>query len=107
MGSPPDDAGPAPQLEHANIAVVGISNWTLDPAKMNRAVHLFRPAPTLADLSATAEGMVRNANLKGYLFALSRSYGAVSESQECADFWGVHQAGFEYSRPRSHADLPR
>lgn len=128
------------ELEHSNISVVGISNWTLDPAKsdasgirtrvvptadisshrsfclqhvepppttqvclaladcvqilpmpVNRAVHLFRPAPTLADLSATAEGMVQNPNLKGYLFALSRSYGAVSERQECADFWGLRE----------------
>ncbi len=31
-------------------AVVGISNWSLDPAKMNRAVHLYRPAPNAADL---------------------------------------------------------
>ena len=31
-------------------SVVGISNWALDPAKMNRAVHLYRPAPTVEDL---------------------------------------------------------
>ena len=37
-------------------SVVGITNWTLDPAKMNRAVHLYRPAPTVDDLSMTAEG---------------------------------------------------
>jgi hypothetical protein len=48
-----------------NESVVGISNWALDPAKMNRAVHLYRPAPTVEDLSLTAEGMVRSANLKG------------------------------------------
>lgn len=50
--------------------VVGISNWSLDPAKMNRAVHLYRPAPTVEDLSNTAEGMVKSANLKGYLQVL-------------------------------------
>lgn len=41
--------------EGGDQAVVGISNWSLDPAKMNRAVHLYRPAPTVEDLSATAE----------------------------------------------------
>ena len=59
-----DEAGP---ME----SVVGISNWSLDPAKMNRAVHLYRPAPTVDDLSVTAEGIVASANLKGYLHALA------------------------------------
>ena len=54
-------------------SVVGISNWSLDPAKMNRAAHLYRPAPTVQDLANTAEGMVRGANLKGYLQALARA----------------------------------
>jgi hypothetical protein len=88
-----------------------ISNWALDPAKMNRAVHLYRPAPTVEDLSLTAQvrtppsdcihssdalsnekhvdemftrgcghcwqGMVKSANLKGYLHALARSYNQV------------------------------
>ena len=35
--------------------------------------------------------MVRNPNLKGYLFALARSYGAVNEGQQCEDFWGLRE----------------
>jgi hypothetical protein len=31
--------------ETLDIAVVGISNWALDSAKMNRAIHLSRPEP--------------------------------------------------------------
>ncbi len=31
--------------EQLDIAVVGISNWALDAAKMNRAIHLSRPDP--------------------------------------------------------------
>jgi hypothetical protein len=72
-------------------AVVGISNWSLDPAKMNRAVHLYRPAPTVEDLSLTAEGMVRSANLKGYLHELARAYNEIYHSQEHADFWGLRE----------------
>lgn len=72
-------------------AVVGISNWALDPAKMNRAVHLYRPAPTVEDLSLTAEGMVRSANLKGYLHELARAYNEIYHSQEHADFWGLRE----------------
>ena len=36
------------------VAVVGISNWALDAAKMNRAIHLTRPEPTVQDLAKTA-----------------------------------------------------
>ena len=72
-------------------AVVGISNWSLDPAKMNRAVHLYRPAPTIEDLSLTAEGMVRSANLKGYLQSLAQAYDETYKKQEHSDFWGLRE----------------
>eukprot|EP00045_Choanoeca_perplexa_P018322 m.287058 g.287058 ORF g.287058 m.287058 type:complete len:4696 (+) comp17783_c0_seq1:104-14191(+) len=36
------------------VAVVGISNWELDTAKMSRAIHLARPDPTKEDLVETA-----------------------------------------------------
>jgi hypothetical protein len=39
-------------------AVVGISNWSLDAAKMNRAVLLSRPDPTTDDLYNTAVDIV-------------------------------------------------
>ena len=40
-----------------SIAVVGISNWALDAAKMNRAVYLSRPEPTIEDLHETAKAI--------------------------------------------------
>jgi hypothetical protein len=40
------------------IAVVGISNWALDAAKMNRAICLMRPEPKEADLQSTGESIV-------------------------------------------------
>jgi hypothetical protein len=61
---------------------------------MNRAAHLYRPAPTAEDLSATAEGMVRSANLKGYLQALARAYFEVYHMQSTwnhEDFWGLRE----------------
>ena len=30
-------------LEPARVAFIGLSNWSLDAAKMNRAVHASRP----------------------------------------------------------------
>jgi len=72
-------------------AVVGISNWALDPAKMNRAVHLYRPAPTPADLAVTARGIVEGASLKGYLDSLANAYHEVYKGQTQADFWGLRE----------------
>ncbi|XP_046854625.1 uncharacterized protein LOC124447604 isoform X2 [Xenia sp. Carnegie-2017] len=40
--------------ELPEVAVVGISNWALDAAKMNRAIHLSRPEPSAKDLGETA-----------------------------------------------------
>jgi len=38
-----------------NIAVVGISNWSLDAAKMNRAIHLSRPDMDAIELFETGK----------------------------------------------------
>lgn len=40
-----------------NVAFVGISNWELDAAKMNRAIHLARPEPDLDDLVETGKAI--------------------------------------------------
>lgn len=73
------------------MAACACSNWALDPAKMSRAVHLFRPAPEVEDLALTAQGMVRSANLKGYLNALARAYHDVYHGQTQQDFWGLRE----------------
>ncbi|XP_071105125.1 uncharacterized protein [Haliotis cracherodii] len=39
--------------ELPNVAVVGISNWALDAAKMNRAIHLSRPDMDVHELFLT------------------------------------------------------
>lgn len=46
-----------------DVAVVGISNWCLDPAKMNRAIHLSRPEPDVEDLFQTGQS-IREAQLE-------------------------------------------
>jgi hypothetical protein len=44
-------------LPDEEISIVGISNWVLDPAKMNRAILLNRPDPTPADLEYTGQAI--------------------------------------------------
>ena len=48
--------------EPPSVGVVGISNWPLDAAKMNRAIYLSRPDPDGDDLEETAKAL-RDAQL--------------------------------------------
>ncbi|MES1912642.1 MAG: hypothetical protein MHM6MM_004880, partial [Cercozoa sp. M6MM] len=78
--------------EHAGTqAVVGISNWALDSSKMNRAIHLCRPRPTVEDLTFTAEGIVGDEcdSLRPHLAALAQAYDEVYTTQRQADFFGL------------------
>ncbi len=40
--------------DYHKIAFVGISNWALDPAKMNRGIFVSRILPTKDELTRTA-----------------------------------------------------
>ena len=51
--------GDEDNFKRPNIAVVGISNWALDPAKMNRAIHLSRTEPDLHDLIETGREILK------------------------------------------------
>lgn len=46
------------------VAVVGISNWSLDAAKMNRAIHISQPDPSISDLVATGEAILDSYGLR-------------------------------------------
>ena len=53
-------------LEKPKCAFVGLSNWQLDPAKMNRAVYLLRPdTESRDDLQQTALELVKGAQQAG------------------------------------------
>ena len=41
----------------SNVGFVGISNWALDPAKMNRGIFVIRGDPSNNDLALTAKGI--------------------------------------------------
>nr|XP_039260123.1 E3 ubiquitin-protein ligase rnf213-alpha-like [Styela clava] len=43
--------------EHKIVGFVGISNWALDPAKMNRGIFVTRSTPEKEDLIKTAKGI--------------------------------------------------
>lgn len=62
-------------LEHSDfeskteVAVVGISNWSLDAAKMNRAIHISRPEPDLDQLLETAKAIFDSYQTNGGFFS--------------------------------------
>jgi hypothetical protein len=91
------------------VAVVGLSNWVLDPAKMNRAVLLMRPQPSEDDLVLTAQRIIGPVSqgdstadgsslartmsaarrLTKWLSPLALAYHEVYTTQEGRDFVGM------------------
>ena len=64
-------------LEPPKVAMIGLSNWSLDAAKMNRAVHASRPPLTAKDLRETVLTMREGINPgveKELLFSLSDDF---------------------------------
>ena len=43
--------------QEQRVAFIGISNWALDPAKMNRGVMVTRRDPDINELILTARGI--------------------------------------------------
>ena len=79
------------------VAVVGISNWALDAAKMNRAIHLSRPEPTEKDLAETAISLYEDDNKSeganvltmSVLNCLASAYYEYQSRQGHANFHGL------------------
>ncbi|XP_077411767.1 E3 ubiquitin-protein ligase rnf213-alpha-like isoform X2 [Vanacampus margaritifer] len=44
-------------LQHKKVGFIGISNWALDPAKMNRGIFVSRGDPDRKELIESAEGI--------------------------------------------------
>ncbi len=59
-------------LETSNIPVIGLSNWQLDAAKMNRFVHASRPSLHLHDLKDTVRALKKAINRRTDIMILDR-----------------------------------
>ncbi|XP_050980097.1 LOW QUALITY PROTEIN: E3 ubiquitin-protein ligase rnf213-beta-like [Labeo rohita] len=71
-----DSDNPEP---HMKAGFVGISNWALDPAKMNRGIFVSRWDPSEKDLVETADGICSSSNnillkIKHLLPKLAKGY---------------------------------
>ena len=85
------------------VAFIGISNWSLDPAKMNRGIMVSRGDPDIDDLIASARGICESNVLQEtspksvgrYIIGLAEAYhyltsGIVNHhSSERSDYFGL------------------
>ena len=79
------------------VAFIGISNWALDPAKMNRGVMVTRGTPDIKELKFSAKGICGKegddrirAKLEPYFKDLAEAYKAICEKQvEEKEFFGL------------------
>ena len=77
------------------VAFIGISNWALDPAKMNRGVMVTRGVPDIQELEFSAEGIcgrdeddqIKN-KLDPYFKPLAEAYKAICGKQK-REFFGL------------------
>ncbi|XP_055097754.1 E3 ubiquitin-protein ligase RNF213 isoform X3 [Symphalangus syndactylus] len=81
---------PAP---HKKVGFVGISNWALDPAKMNRGIFVSRGSPNKRELIASAKGICSSDILvqdrvQGYFESFAKAYEMVCVSQD-KEFFGL------------------
>lgn len=74
-----------------DLAVVGISNWALDAAKMNRAVFVHRPDPNEEDLRTTGIAILKalNKDAQSLVRRVAGAYFAYYPQQKFANFHGL------------------
>ncbi|KAJ4453638.1 putative E3 ubiquitin-protein ligase [Paratrimastix pyriformis] len=82
------------QSGQADVAVVGISNWALDAAKMNRAIYLSRPEPDVEDLHQTACSILsippkERGSLSQKLKDIASAYSSYQKNQARPNFHGL------------------
>ena len=77
------------------VAFIGISNWALDPAKMNRGVMVTRGDPDTRELQLSARGICSNKEddpvkirLEPYFEHLAEAYKKICEKQK-KEFFGL------------------
>eukprot|EP00026_Physarum_polycephalum_P000016 Phypoly_transcript_00016.p1 GENE.Phypoly_transcript_00016~~Phypoly_transcript_00016.p1 ORF type:complete len:3661 (+),score=399.99 Phypoly_transcript_00016:3-10985(+) len=85
-----EPTGTANPWMQEKVAVVGLSNWALDPAKMSRALYLNRPFPTTKDLAATALGIIASAENHNTILAKELNHIAEAYIDLCENFDKAH-----------------
>jgi hypothetical protein len=67
------------EQQWTKVSVIGISNWALDPAKMNRGLFVSRGEPSIDDLIISIEGICNYDKslyecIRPFVYSLSEAY---------------------------------
>ncbi|XFF88667.1 hypothetical protein AB1E18_014886 [Capra hircus] len=81
---------PAP---HKKVGFIGISNWALDPAKMNRGIFVSRGSPNERELIESAKEIcasdpLAQERIQGYFTSFAKAYETVCKRQD-KEFFGL------------------
>ncbi|XP_037593188.1 E3 ubiquitin-protein ligase RNF213 [Cebus imitator] len=105
---------PAP---HKKVGFVGISNWSLDPAKMNRGIFVSRGSPNERELIESAKGICSSDSLildrvQGYFASFAKAYETVCRSQDkeffgLRDYYSLIKMVFATARASNKKPSPR
>ncbi|KAG9491250.1 hypothetical protein GDO78_006558, partial [Eleutherodactylus coqui] len=83
-------------LPHKKVGFIGISNWALDPAKMNRGIFVSRGDPNKEELIESAQGICSSDNLtlkkvSNYFQCFADAYQQVCQTQkeQKKEFFGL------------------
>lgn len=79
---------------HMKVGFVGISNWALDPAKMNRGIFVSRLDPSEDELVETAKGICSSSNqillkIKHLFPSLAKAFMSICEEASKNQFFGL------------------
>ncbi|XP_073505879.1 E3 ubiquitin-protein ligase RNF213 isoform X2 [Phyllobates terribilis] len=104
-------------LAHKKVGFIGISNWALDPAKMNRGIFVSRGDPDKNELIESAYGICSSDNLilkkvSNYFRYFAEAYQQVCKTQKeqkkeffgLRDFYSLIKMVFAFTK-QSHEGL--
>lgn len=79
---------------HMKVGFVGISNWALDPAKMNRGIFVSRWDPSEDELVETAKGICSSSNqillkIKHLFPSLAKAFLSICNKTSTNQFFGL------------------
>ncbi|XP_074870414.1 E3 ubiquitin-protein ligase RNF213 isoform X2 [Carettochelys insculpta] len=80
-------------LPHKKVGFIGISNWALDPAKMNRGIFVSRGDPSNKELVESAKGICSSdriilQRIEHYFPIFADAYEAICKTQD-REFFGL------------------
>ncbi|KAM6344814.1 E3 ubiquitin-protein ligase RNF213 isoform 2-T4 [Alca torda] len=80
-------------LPHKKVGFIGISNWALDPAKMNRGIFVSRGDPSKEELIESAKGICSSARgalqkVEPYFYHFADAYENICKAQD-REFFGL------------------